>query len=130
MQSDFDTAMRKFELVRMARLYKRGIAVAVTAEKQSRMAVAQAADELLGIAGVSASFVMSPEERAGEFHVSGRSIGRINAQLICERLGGGGNQSTAGATIRDENPQAAAAKMLRAIDEYLEEHLKENTTEE
>ena len=55
---------------------------------------AQAADELLNIIGIDASFVISPDgERV---NISGRSMGSTNVQIILEKLGGGGNAAAAG----------------------------------
>jgi c-di-AMP phosphodiesterase-like protein len=116
MQSDFATAMSRYDIVRSARMYHGEIAVAMAATPESRVIIAQAADELLNIAGVSASFVVAPNDDS--VFISGRSIGDVNVQLILERFGGGGNQSVAGANVRTTSADAALAELLVAIDEY------------
>ena len=80
---------------------------------------AQAADELLNIIGIDASFVISPDgERV---NISGRSMGDTNVQLILEKLGGGGNAAAAGGQIADKTVDEVAQELARAIDQYLEE---------
>jgi c-di-AMP phosphodiesterase-like protein len=117
MQSDYQTAMQRFEIVRNAKVYKGGVAIAVSEKDESRVSVAQAADELLTIEGVTCSFVISTSGE--DVVVSARSIGRINVQLVLEKLGGGGNQSIAGATVRSTDIETASQQLLRAIDEHL-----------
>lgn len=63
-------------------------------EAQNRVVAAQAADELLTVAGVSASVVLYPTQDGG-VAVSARSIGDMNVQVLLEKLGGGGNKSAA-----------------------------------
>lgn len=82
-----------------------------------RIVAAQAADELLGVSDVSASFVLS---RTGndEISLSGRSLGAVNVQLIAESLGGGGHQTMAGAQFKGVTFEEAAEKLKAAIDKY------------
>ena len=120
MQSDFKTAMTRYSLVHGAKMYKAGIAVALSTETATRIVIAQAADELLNVAGVISSFVLAPNEN-GVF-ISGRSIGAFNVQIVLERLGGGGNQSVAGARIADVSVIEAERRLLENIDRYLEEN--------
>ncbi|MDR0447018.1 MAG: DHH family phosphoesterase [Oscillospiraceae bacterium] len=122
MQSDYSTAMARYELVRGAKIYHDGIAVASSDAAADRVVIAQSADELLNIAGVSASFVLAPND--GGIFISGRSIGNVNVQLILERLGGGGNQSIAGGRMEGVNASGALAALHSAIDEYLAENPK------
>ncbi|NLM84905.1 MAG: DHH family phosphoesterase, partial [Clostridiales bacterium] len=69
------------------------------------------------IEGVEASFVVSPD---GEnVNISARSIGTINVQLILEKLGGGGNQSTAGGQIMKSTVPDVLTRLKTAIDDYL-----------
>ena len=86
---------------------------------QNRIVAAQAADELLNVAGVDASMVMYPTEDGGVF-VSARSIGEVNVQLIMEKLGGGGNRAAAAAQISDTGLKDAVARLFAAIDEYID----------
>ncbi|MDR3278662.1 MAG: DHH family phosphoesterase, partial [Oscillospiraceae bacterium] len=119
MQSDFKTAMSRYELVRSAQIYRDGIALAASDTPETRVIIAQSADELLNIAGVSTSFVAARND--GHIFISGRSIGDVNVQLILEKLGGGGNQSIAGATVKDTDISTAMRALTDAIDRYFED---------
>ncbi len=87
-----------------------------------RVVAPQAADDLLGISGVDASFVLY--EQDGAVNISARSMGAINVQLILERMGGGGHQTMAGAQIKDITPEDCRQQLLVAIDRYYEENPK------
>ena len=79
--------------------------------------MAQAADELLTLRGVRASFVLT---RSGEdVAISARSLGEINVQVILEALGGGGNSTTAGGQVSGMTAPEAKEKLLAAIESYL-----------
>ncbi|MDR1217949.1 MAG: DHH family phosphoesterase [Oscillospiraceae bacterium] len=117
MQSDFATAMSRYEIIRGARMYRDSVAIATSPNAAERVVIAQAADELLNIAGVQTSFVASPNGEG--IFISGRSIGGINVQLVLEKLGGGGNQSTAGAQVRGVSLEGAVGLLAKAIDEHL-----------
>ena len=80
---------------------------------ETRMAAAQAADELLTIAGVGASFVMYGDEQ--KVNISARSYGALNVQLVMEELGGGGHQTMAAAQIKDVTFEEAAKQLVDAI---------------
>ena len=80
------------------------------------MTAAQAADELLNIAGVGASFVLYPEEE--RVVVSGRSLSATNVQVILEALGGGGNAGAAGAQIPGKTVDQVLEELHAAIDDY------------
>jgi len=79
---------------------------------------AKATDELLTLQGVRASFVLF--KRGQGVNLSARSLGEINVQLIVERLGGGGNSTTAGAQVPDGTVDAVREQLTNAIDEYLD----------
>ena len=79
---------------------------------------AQAADELLTLRGVRASFVLFKHDTG--VNLSARSLGEINVQLIMEKLGGGGNSTTAGGQIPDGTVDAVREQLIAAIDQYLE----------
>jgi len=116
-QQDFDTTLERFALIQNARIYRNGIAIASSLKPEKRIIIAQTADELLNIEGVEASFVVSPD---GEnVNISARSIGTINVQLILEKLGGGGNQSTAGGQIMKSTVPDVLTRLKTAIDDYL-----------
>ena len=79
---------------------------------------AQAADELLNISGITASFVLYPNE--DEVFISARSIGEANVQMILEPLGGGGNSATAGAQIKDSRVKDVLDRLVSSIDQFYE----------
>ena len=118
-QSDFSHASEKFDILRSAKVYRENIAIAVRETETDRVVAAQAADELLNIAGISASFVAYATE-AGGVVISARSIGDVNVQLIVEKLGGGGNKSAAGAQIENMSLRDAVNTLCVSIDEYLD----------
>ena len=96
-------------------------------DPSNRIAAAKAADRLLSIEGIEASFALCP---IGEtVRVSGRSNGRINVQLIMERMGGGGRFDAAAAELRETPLTTALLDLKAAIDGY-EKELKESREEE
>lgn len=119
LQSDINTAMARYAIIQKAKVYKAGIAIAAPESAESRVIAAQAADELLNISGIQASFVVFPEN--GSISISARSIGDINVQVIVEKLGGGGNKSTAGAQITGKTQKDVVTDLLKVIDTYLED---------
>ena len=86
--------------------------------KDIRVIAPQAADELLGIAGVDASFVLF--EQNGAINVNARSLGSMNVQVIMEKLGGGGHQTMAGAQVPHADMMGVKRLLMRSIDEYFE----------
>ena len=78
---------------------------------------AQAANELLNIAGVKASFVLTPYNK--EVYVSARAIDEVNVQIMMERMGGGGHLNIAGAQLKESLDEAEL--MLKAIIDQLYE---------
>jgi len=116
LQSDIETATGRFSLIRDASIYTQGVAIASCNEVHSRISIAQASDELLNVRGVHTSFVVAKE--GDTVYVSGRSIGRVNVQLILEKLGGGGSQSTAGLQAKNTTVEKVVADLKEAIDEY------------
>ena len=119
MQSDFQDTMAKYQIIKAARLYRQDIAIAALNSSTSRTLAAQAADELLNISGISASFVLYPDEDV--VFVSARSIGQTNVQMILEPLGGGGNTATAGAQIRNTTVKDVLDRLVASIDQFFEE---------
>ena len=76
------------------------------------------ADELLTLRGVRASFVLFKHDTG--VNLSARSLGALNVELIMEKLGGGGNSTTAGGQIPDGTVDAVREQLIAAIDQYLE----------
>ncbi len=117
-QNDLEGTIARYSIIQNARMYKAGIAIATVDHSVGRVTAGQAADELLNISGIEASFVLF---RDGERTViSARSMGDINVQVIVEKLGGGGNAATAGAQLPSTPLEDAASTLLHAIDQYLE----------
>ena len=109
---------RKAEIISTADWY-RNTAIAYGAEggSEMRVAAAQAADELLSVRGVDASFAMFPEN--GGVHISARSYGALNVQLIMETLGGGGHQTMAATFLKEMDVEGAQTLLKKAIDAHL-----------
>ena len=117
----FDVTMVEYNaksaLVEAAKMY-RNCAISVGSEvpPEARVAVAQAANDLLRIQGVDASFVAV--QAGSGMNISARSLGAVNVQVIMESLGGGGHQTMAAAQLRHITAQAARARIETAIDNY------------
>jgi hypothetical protein len=100
-RNDFTSTIAKYDIIRKAKMYKNGIVIAVTEQNGGRGPAAQAADELLSISGVTASFVLRRTSRAASV---APFLRRLNVQLISEALGGGGNAASAGAQLPGKTP--------------------------
>ena len=116
LQTDFETATARYALMCLAEIYRDGVALASSDHVQNKISIPQAADGLLGIEGVHTSFVAA--QVGDEVLVSGRSIGNVNVQVILEKLGGGGSQSTAGLQVRGSDVARVVGDLKKAIDEY------------
>ena len=119
LQNDFQDTLAKYQIIKASRLYRDEIAIAALNTPTTRVLAAQAADELLNISGITASFVMYPDN--DQVIISARSIGTANAQMILEPLGGGGNTATAGAQMKNISVDAALDRLVASIDKYYEE---------
>ena len=111
-------------MIKNASVYKKIIAVSVwngDSFPYVRMAAAQAADELLNIENVLASFTLF-RDKDGVVNISGRSFGAINVQLILEKLKGGGHQTMAGAQLSGVTVDKAKDQLISAINAYLSEN--------
>ena len=118
-QNDLSDMVSRYDIIRRAELYREDIALAVVPQDGvDRVTAAQAADELLTLKGVKASFVLY---RNGEdVLMSARSLGEINVQVILEALGGGGNSSTAGGRVSNGDVLTVREQLTEAIDAYFE----------
>ena len=85
----------------------------------SAVTAAQAADELLDVEGVKASFVLCDDRNT--IFVSARSLGEVNVQVILEKIGGGGHQTISGAQFKDTNIEAVKDLVKEAVQQYIEE---------
>jgi c-di-AMP phosphodiesterase-like protein len=102
-------------------MFKNNIAISTIPvdAKNPALVAAQAADELLNIKGINASFVLSDIE--DDIFISGRSLGDINVQVVLEKLGGGGHLTVAGAQLSELTLEEAIVLLKKAIEEYLKE---------
>lgn len=118
-QNDLGEMISRYDIIRRAELYRSDIALAIVPEDGvDRVPAAQAADELLTLKGVKASFVIY---RNGEdVLMSARSLGEVNVQVILEALGGGGNSTTAGGRVENGDITAIQSQLTDAIDAYFE----------
>ena len=119
LQNDFQDTMAKYQIIKSSRLYRQEIAIAALNTGTTRVLAAQAADELLNISGISASFVLYPNE--DQVIISARSIGSANVQMILEPLGGGGNTATAGAQLKNTTVKDALDRLVDSIDKFYEQ---------
>ncbi len=118
LQNDFQDTMAKYQIIKSARLYREEIAIAALNSATSRTLAAQAADEMLNISGITASFVLYPDN--DQVIISARSIGEANVQMILEPLGGGGNTATAGAQIQNATVKNVLDELVASIDRFYE----------
>ena len=118
-QNDLGDMVARYDIIRRAELYRADIALSVIPDEGvDRVTAAQAADELLTLKGVQASFVLY---RSGEdVLMSARSLGEINVQVILEALGGGGNSTTAGGRVEHGDIEVVRSRLTDAIDAYFE----------
>jgi len=116
---DLTTYINRAEILKAAQV-ENNIAIAICPpHMQDTVLAAQAADELLNITGIQASFVLVKIE--DEVFISGRSLGEINVQLILEALGGGGHMTIAGARLEALSLEEVLSMLKSAIDKYLME---------
>ena len=122
LRNDMSCYKARAEAVRHAEVYRGAFAIAVCPSENvtsPTVVGAQAANELLNIIGIKASFVLT--EYAGKIYISSRSIDEINVQLIMERLGGGGHLNVAGAQLSDCSVSKAKKMIMDTLDEMLAE---------
>ena len=112
----------KADAVSQAEIYRNDYAISVCKSddiESPTIVGAQAANELLNIKGIKASFVLT--EYQGKIYVSARSIDEVNVQVITERLGGGGHMTIAGCQFEGITVSEGIAKIKACLDEMLEE---------
>jgi c-di-AMP phosphodiesterase-like protein len=116
---DINVYLKRADIIRSAKI-ENEIAIAVCPKTiEDTVLAAQAADELLNITGIEASFVIV--KIGDEVFISGRSLGKINVQLILETLGGGGHMTMAGTKFTSLKMEEVVAKLNSAIEKYLKE---------
>jgi len=116
-----DTMKKKTEIIDKAEMKFGDVAISYIEDEaeDNNVIAAKAADELLTVKDVKASFVLV--KNSGYVHISGRSMGQISVQLILELLGGGGHLTMAGAQIQTDSIQVAKEKLYDAIKQYKED---------
>jgi len=126
LKEDMNQYLKIAKTLQNAYIYKNGIAIATAEEGQlhDQVLIAQAADTLLTMTGVVASFVIAKrtEQMIG---MSGRSLGEINVQIILEALGGGGHLTNAATQMHHTSITEAENQLKAVIDEYLQGGTKE-----
>lgn len=120
-QDDMQTFRDRTRVVETALVMEHGIAISTCPADVANgsLIAAQAADALLSIKGIEASFVLA--DMGDTIMISGRSLGDINVQIILERIGGGGHLTVAGAQLRGVTMDGAVAKLTESIQTYLKE---------
>ena len=121
-----DTYREKVDIVVRSEVH-RGCAIS-TSDKLTddiRLASAQAADEMLTLKGIVASFVIFGDHK--KINISARSYGRINVQLIMEKMGGGGHQTMAATQLYNSSIEEARKQLTEAIDNVLDEAEEDNS---
>ncbi|MGN0343542.1 MAG: DHH family phosphoesterase [Lachnospiraceae bacterium] len=122
LRNDMSDYKARAEVVRHAEVYRDAFAISVcpTDNIESPTIVgAQAANELLNITGIKASFVLT--DYRGKIYISSRSIDEINVQLIMEALGGGGHLTIAGAQLEHYTIAEVKRMLQQTIDKMIEE---------
>jgi c-di-AMP phosphodiesterase-like protein len=120
-QADLSSYNEISEIVRNAEIIEDNIAISICKreDENTGLICAKAADELLTISNITASFVMGKVD--DKITISGRSIGDINVQVILEKLGGGGHITLAGAQLEGFTMEEAHDELIIRINEYLAE---------
>lgn len=121
-KNDFDSYIKIARIISDAEIMNTKIAISVCDGEHSsdmRIIAAQAADKLLSVNEIEASFVIMQLEN--EITLSARSIGNMNVQVIMEKLGGGGHQTMAGAQFKELTIDEVKEKLLEVLDEHFNE---------
>ena len=118
-QPDYETYTAVSNVIASSKIINKNIAIAICSEERedTQLIAALAADRLLTIAEIEASFVIS--QAKNQVSISGRSLGNINVQVILEKLGGGGHFTAAGAQIKDKTPEETEIMLRDAIEEVM-----------
>ena len=120
LQNDKNATFQRYQIVEQFQTYRKSIAMAALEKPVTRVVAAQAADELLTIAGITTSFVLYPDTTLDKVIISARSFGDVNVQVILEPLGGGGNAAIAGAQIPGTDVSGVLSQLISSIDRYFD----------
>ena len=120
LKDDVDTYINRSELIRTVKIQDQGVAIAHGSDDKiyHPVTVAQAADELLSLEGIEASYVVAKRED-NLIGISARSLGSINVQLTMEALGGGGHLTNAATQIKGVTIDEAIEQLQQAITEQM-----------
>ena len=117
---NIETYREKVDIVCKAHVYRGcAISIAPSGDGDIRLASAQAADEMLNLKGVDASFVLFEDNN--QINISARSYGNVNVQIIMEKLGGGGHQTMAATQLKNTTKELAYQQLLSEIDNTLDD---------
>ena len=128
-KTDLEEFQRELRFHSHVEIYNKVCAIATAigeCEVRDKIPAAKAANRLLTVEGVKASFALVPID--GDVHISARSSGTINVQLILEALKGGGHYDSAGARLNGVGIKAAESMLKDAIDAYFKEAEKNKNT--
>ena len=119
--SDVQDFITKADIIKNSKVIDNRIALAYSEREieNINVVIAQAADELLSVKGIEASFVIGRKDDTA--FISARSFGHINVQVLMEKLGGGGHIDIAGAQLKDVSLNEAYKTVYEIIEEYLQE---------
>lgn len=120
-QEEADAVYERAKVIRRAEEFVEHVVISYYEEEPPNptLAAAQAANSLIGLKGIYASFVLVPI--GDKISVSGRSLGNINVQRILEKLGGGGHMTVAGAQLSEISMEEALEKVKQAVIDYMKE---------
>src|SRR5690625_719479 len=121
MKEDFEQYLERSNLIKRAKVYRDSIAIAVADEGEiiDHILIAQAADTLLTMNGINASFVIS-ERDDGRIGISARSLGDVNVQIIMEQMEGGGHLTNAATQLEDTSIHEAEKLLKETLRQYFE----------
>lgn len=121
MKEDLDVYVKRSKLIEKTYFYRDSIAITKSDSEEifDQVIIAQAADTLLTMSGVIASFVISPLA-SGKIGVSARSLGDVNVQIIMEKMNGGGHLTNAATQISDTTTEETETLLKDLLDEYFE----------
>ncbi|MEW7867897.1 DHH family phosphoesterase [Staphylococcus warneri] len=120
LKDDVDTYINRSELIRTVEVQDNGVAIAHGSDDKiyHPVTVAQAADELLSLEGIEASYVVAKRED-NLVGISARSLGSVNVQLTMEALGGGGHLTNAATQLKGVSVEDAIVQLQQAITEQM-----------
>jgi c-di-AMP phosphodiesterase-like protein len=120
-QEEADTVHQRAKVIKRAEEFVDHVVISYYDEEPANptLAAAQAANSLIGLKGIYASFVLVP--MGDRISISGRSLGDINVQRILEKLGGGGHMTVAGAQLSGVSMPEALEMVKQAVIDYLKE---------